>query len=724
MKTLTLFVAMGLCLFSATLRAEISFPMLMDLKPVAAQVGQTSEHTVTSRYDMDGAYQVLVSGTGVTGEVVPPEPPKEGKAPPAEAAKGPKKPQTTLKVRFKVAADALPGVRDFRIGTPYGASTVGQLVVGRDPVVSETAGNDQFEKAQPITLPATVCGAIEKNEDVDFFKFEAAAGQSLSFHVRSARLEDRIHDLQTHSDPIITLKNSAGVDLAQVDNYFFADPLLAYKFTQAGTYYLEIRDVRYQGNAFWQYSIEINDRPFLTNIYPMQAVPGQESKVELVGANLPAEPRAAFTIPPGTPEEVTWFTPQGTAPLNPVPVVVSSLPAVLEAAVENGTWEAAQAVSLPAGINGRIDREADLDHFAFDAKKGDRWTFEVIARRHQSSLDSILQILDSKGKKLTENDDMRLGRSSAADSLIENWTVPADGRYILQVRDLQLRGGASFVYFLKATPAEPMFHLQTDSDKTLIPPGTAAPIFVRAFRKNGFDGEIQLAIDGLPPGVTATCGKILKGRDDGLIHLSAGADCALAISNANITGTATIPAVEAKPAADGKPAVEGKPALQLSAIAEPMQEIYMPGGGRSHFPSDQHAVSITKPLEIKKVVIEPADIVLKPGGSQKITITIERAEGFTANVTLDVIYRHLGSVFGDTLPKGVTVDTKNSKTLLNGKETVGHITLTAAKDAQLADKQLAPVMAQVAINFVMKLSYAGPPLTVTVQPADPSTAQR
>lgn len=695
---------------SASVRGEISFPMLMDLKPVAAQVGQTSEHTITSRYDMDGAYQVLVSGTGVTGEVVAAEPTKEGKDKPAKDAK---KPQTTLKVRFQVAADALPGVRDFRVATPYGASTVGQLVIARDPVVSEAAGNDQFEKAQPVTLPATVCGAIEKNEDVDFFKFEAAAGQSLSFHVRSARLEDRIHDLQTHSDPIITLKNSAGVDLAQVDNYFFADPLLAYKFAQAGTYYLEIRDVRYQGNPFWQYSIEINDRPFLTNVFPMQAVPGQESKVELIGVNLPAEAKTSFTIPAGTPEDAIWFAPSaGDKVLNPVPVFASSLPAVLESDAENNTWESAQAVSLPAGLNGRIDRDADLDHFAFEAKKGERWNFEILARRHQSSLDSILQLLDSKGKKIQENDDMRLGRSSAADSMIENWTVPADGRYILQVRDLQLRGGPSFVYVIKATPAEPMFQLQADSDKTIVPPGAAAALFVRAFRRNGFDDEIQLAIDGLPAGVTATCGKILKGRDDGLILLSAAGDCPLAISNARITGTASLPGSE------------GKPPVQLAAIAQPMQEIYMPGGGRSHFPVEMHAVSVTKPLEIKKVTIEPADVVLKQGGSQKITVTIERAEGFTANVTLDVIYRHLGSVFGDVLPKGVTVDLKNSKTLLGGKESVGHITLIAAKDAQVAEKQLTPVMAQVAINFVMKLSYAGPPMTVTVQAAEPATAQK
>ena len=36
--------------------------MLMSLRPVAVQVGTTAEATVSSRYAMAGAYQVLISG--------------------------------------------------------------------------------------------------------------------------------------------------------------------------------------------------------------------------------------------------------------------------------------------------------------------------------------------------------------------------------------------------------------------------------------------------------------------------------------------------------------------------------------------------------------------------------------------------------------------------------------------------------------------------------------
>ena len=58
--------------------AQKSYPMVMSLHPVAAQTGQTSEHEVTARYDMSGAYQIFITGQGVTGEVVQPHAQPEG----------------------------------------------------------------------------------------------------------------------------------------------------------------------------------------------------------------------------------------------------------------------------------------------------------------------------------------------------------------------------------------------------------------------------------------------------------------------------------------------------------------------------------------------------------------------------------------------------------------------------------------------------------------------
>jgi hypothetical protein len=683
------------------LHAQTSYPMVMCVRPVAVQVGQTTECEVVARYNLTGAYKVFVSGDGVAATVV------ESKG---EAAK---KPVSALKVRFQVAADALLGVRDVRIATPQGVSTLGQIVVARDAIVREAANNDTLATAQTIALPATVCGAIEKAEDVDFYKFKVAAGTSLTFHVRCQRLQNRIHDLQEHADPILSLRNAAGTVLASNDNSFFGDPFLHYRFASAGEYYLEIRDTRYGGNPYWQYCIEINARPFVTAVHPLRATPGRTTRLRLIGHNLPAEPFASLTLPADTPEGPRWIMlPLGGDKTNAVPLLVSRLPEPKsgEWRVESGEKKekATRPVSLstrrsplatlPCGISGRIAKEDEVHGYSFEAKAGERFTFTVSAREQQSALDSLLRIVNDKGQTLIENDDGR-DRYVHADSRIENWTVPAAGRYTVEIRDLHGRGGDNFVYFLKIVRAEPRFELEIDTDKTLLAPGLASVIFVRAVRRNGFSGEIQLGVEGLPPGVTAQCGRILAGGRDGCILVRAAAAAKQTAVNLRVFGHAPRP--------DGKG--------ELEATARPLQEIYMPGGGRHHYPADMHTLSVGDPLDIKSVTLAPTAIALKPGESKKIEIRIERRPGFKGNVTLDTVYQHLSQIYGGCMPPGVAIDDRASRTLLSGEQTTGHITLKAAADAKPVEKQQVPIMAHVSINFVMKWTYCGEPLLITVE---------
>ena len=682
--------AMLLTTVGSTARAQ--YPMLMSLKPVAAQVGRASEHTVTSRYNLYGAYQVLVSGTGVTAEVVPLPKPKDGKTPSL----------TSLKLKFTIAKDALPGVRDFRLATPRGASTIGQIVIVGDPIVNETGNNNSQKTAQAITLPATICGAIEQAEDVDVFKFTASKGQRLSFLVRSQRLQDRIHDLQKHIDPILTLRTQAGSTLASSDNYFFADPFLATTAPSDGEYTLEIRDVRYQGNGNWQYSIESHGRPVIETIYPLAVALGTDVMLSPIGHHLGSAKSLKINLPVGTPEGRAWHRlALASGPSNPVQVIASRLPTSVEAAAANNDPKSAQAVTVPSTISGRIESEADIDCFVFEAKKGEKYTFEVMARRTGSSLDAHLRILDAKGKQLALNDDLRRLKRLSQDSRFENFTVPADGKYVIEIRDVHLRGGPRYVYAIRTSKAVPYFELFLDSDKTQLSPATHGVIFVRVERHNGFGSAIELSVESLPAGVTARCGRILAEGNDGCIILSADTKAKLAISNITVSGTEI-------QTADSK---SGPP---LTHRARPMQETYMPGGGRNHWPVDAHAVNVGTLSDIRSVKLSTESVTLKPGSSTTIKVNFERAPGFTKNVTLDVLYRHLGSVYGNSLPKGVTIDAGASKTLITGKASAGQIVLKAAADAPEVKMQQVSVMANVSINFVMKATYSSPPLMVTV----------
>jgi hypothetical protein len=302
---------------------------------------------------------------------------------------------------------------------------------------------------------------------------------------------------------------------------------------------------------------------------------------------------------------------------------------------------------------------------------------------------------------LAENDDYA-DPYGHADSRIEGWAAPADGRYVLEVRDLHGRGGPRFVYFLKAERALPHFALDADTDKTPLAPGTANVIFVRATRKDGFAGDIQLGIHDLPPGVTAQCGRILADGRDGCIIIQAAPDAKMAAANVRIIGKAT------HKGPDGKETT-------LTATARPLQEFYSPGGGRGHVPVDWHTVSVGEPMDLRAVKLSTTSVVLKPGESKKIEVTVERSPDFKQNVTLSATYFHLSSIFGDCLPPGVSVDDKASQTLITPDQTKGWITLKAAPDAKPVAKQQIAIMAHVSVNFVMKFTYAGAPVFVTVE---------
>lgn len=689
----------GLLLVVSLGQAQRVYPMIMAVRPVAVQVGKTSTCQFESRYNLHGTYRVIVSGTGVVGEVDPPSAMKAG-------AKGD---VTRLAVRFKTAANALPGMRDVRLITPQGASTLGQIVVVRDPIIVEKPNNNAMKTAQSITLPAAVCGALETLEDVDFFKFKVAAGQALTFHMYCHRLADRIHDLQVIADPILILRDGSGTILASNDNYYAADPLLHYKFARAGEYYLEVRDVRFAGNANWTYCIEINDRPFVTSTLPLCIKTGATTRLRLAGFNLPAS-EAEITLPADEPDGIRRYVlPLGKDQTsNPVPLIVSKLPEVREAPGDNDTSAKAQPITIPAGISGCMDAADDVDCYAFSAKKGETFTFDVIAQRAGSRLDSVVRILGPKGEKLAENDDHQERRSGysgfnlTADSRIEGWAAPADGRYVIQIRDVHQRGGPEFGYYLQVTRSQPTFVMDLDTDKTNLAPGTRGVIHVRITRKDGFTGEVQLGIEGLPEGVKATCGRILAGSTDGCIILHAASDSKRTAANVRVLGNST------QPGSDGK-------AVALSVEARPLQEFYNPGGGRNHFPVQMHTVAINDPLDLLDVKISPTALTLKPGESKKVEVEVKRQPDFKGNLTIDLIYQHLDFNYNNSLPPGVTIDARASQTLLTGGNSKGWIVLKAASDAKPIDRQQVAVMVHASINFAIKFTYSSEPLLVTVE---------
>jgi hypothetical protein len=604
----------------------------------------------------------------------------------------------SVKARLTVEKDAPLGQREVRVVTPQGASSVGLVVVVNDPVVTELDDklDDDARGAQTLTLPCVVSGAVGKLEDVDWYAFEAKAGQRLTFSVWANRLENKIHDLQAHFDPILSIHDANGRELATDDNHDFADPLLSYEFKQSGRYMLQIRDTTYSGNANWTYVLQATAGPVATAVFPMAVNPGKPAELRVLGYNLDPSKPITLDVPsglPGGPQLVSL--PAADGPTLATPVVVTPLPVVAEKDDTPEQGDKAQAVTLPAAVCGRLGAVNDVDAFRFEAKKGQAYTFEVVARRAGAATDPVLRVLDAKDAVAAEADDTPgLGKDPRLD-----WTAPADGTFALQVTDLHSRGGDEFGYVIEAKAAKPDFTVSCDPDKLNVGPGGRVPLFVLVTRRGDFSGPVAVDLGPLPAGVTASPLVVGPKMSQGLTVVSASKDAA---------PTGVLLALKGKAETPAGPIVHE---------VTPRQEIYLPGGGRATYPVETLALAVTDPSDIT-VEASPKSISLKPGGTATIDVTVTRKPGYEQAVNLAVILSHLGSVHANPLPQGVVVREAGSKTLLGPKETKGKIILEARPGAEAVENIPICVMGHVSINFVVKTAYASEPIHVSVRPKE------
>ena len=144
---------------------------------------------------------------------------------------------------------------------------------------------------------------------------------------------------------------------------------------------------------------------------------------------------AVVTIAADVPHGVHAFrlyTPLGVS--NVLRFAVSAFPEVVEH--EPDGPDAAQQVTLPSAIVGALETGGDVDAFTFRARAGEEMVFQVVARPTGSRLDSVLRLLDARGKQIAENNDFDLSRDS-----VLTWRFAEAGAYVLTIEDIEHGGG-------------------------------------------------------------------------------------------------------------------------------------------------------------------------------------------------------------------------------------------------------------------------------------------
>ncbi|MEO8660178.1 MAG: hypothetical protein ABI693_17035 [Bryobacteraceae bacterium] len=209
------------------------------------------------------------------------------------------------------------------------------------------------------------------------------------------------------------------------------------------------------------------------------------------------------------------------------------------------------------------------------------------------------------------------------------FTAPADGVYVLRLRDIRGFHGEDYAYRLSIRPPQPDFGLSARPTNPNVPEGGRIPVTITALRLDDFDGAIEIKLEGLPSGLHATKGIIEPGQVNTTILLSA--DVGARLERAvplQIIGRATIGTRLVAHRADPEDP------LQLVAL--------MP------------KPDITMTAETKKVVVAP-------GGTATVEVSIQRHNSFAGRVPIDVRNLPPGVLVTDVGLNGVLINENESR---------------------------------------------------------------
>lgn len=560
-------------------------PRLTIVTPAGAKAGSTVDLAFTGT-DLDEPKALLFSHPGIKAVAVAPTVVKvDPKTLPK--GKGMKKGGTPQVAKFTVtvAPNVPPGHHDVRFVGKHGVSNPRTFIVGELAEVLEKEANNDVDQAQRVEVGTTVTGAVNAPTDVDYFVFSAKKGQRVVVHCAGATIDSRL-------SPELKLFDASGRQLAYHRPPPGNDALVDLTASADGDYFARLCQFTYTlGGPEYFYRLTVTRGPWIDAIFPPVVEPGKTAQVTLFGRNLPGgklDPAAVLdgrvleklTVSVTAPNdpvalqrlgfsgrvspvtgtldgfEYRLKTPAGSS--NAVPVFFAKAPVVLESAA-NETQEKAQEVPLPCDLAGRIEKRRDRDWFSFTAKKDAVYVIDVQSQRLGAPTDMSLILYNATGKQvveMTQQDDeppasnlsptrfYNLSRDPAP----YRFVAPADGKYYLLVYSHlgDTLAGPDHVYRVSITPEQSDFRL------IVMPPDTYRPdtcilaqgghrnYVVFAQRLDGFKGDINLTVEGLPPGVTCRPQTIGAGMKQANLVLSAAPTAAAFLGEVKVKGTAVI----------------------------------------------------------------------------------------------------------------------------------------------------------------------------------------
>lgn len=559
------------CLIGAAF-GQLPTSQLTSIFPLGGKQGTTAEVTIAGN-DLDDCTRLLFSHSGITAKP---------KMIPATAIE-PERPAAN-QFAVTIAGDVPPGTYEVRAVGRFGVSNPRSFVVGSLPEIIDAKSNTTAAAALEVPLGTTVNGRVDAN-NFEFFRVKLDKGQRVLVEIAARRIDSRLDStlvlLDQSGREIKKVKEGAGADpvldftapeagnyvLKVYDEIYGGGNDFFYRLTASAAPFVDfVFPPSAPAGTTTQFTL------YGRNLPGGKPVPGlfcRGAQLEMLPVNiaLPADDAAQTKLQLSTFAPLTrvWqdaieyrlTTPAG--PANPVAIGFAKAPVVVAEVEPNGSSAQAQKIAVPCEFVGQFYPERDMDWLEFDATKGQTLWIEAISHQLGTPSDPFFAIYrvtkNDKGQEqqaeVAQVDDLpdrNSRRNPAADEFDPSsddpaykFTAPETGAYRLLIRDQfgDSRKDPSFVYRLCIREPKPDFRVvvyptsppanqqqlqQTALATASIRRGGTIALAAIAQRRDEFDGEIAISVEGLPTGITSP-GAVLGGSvTDGSLVLVAADD--------------------------------------------------------------------------------------------------------------------------------------------------------------------------------------------------------
>ncbi len=488
----------------------LPLPRLLTMMPMGGTAGAQVEITISGE-NIEDVSQMLFNHPGL------------GAVPKLDANGLPVDKQFIV----SIAENCPDGIYEARVLTRLGISSSRVFSVSHLPESVRATPNTTLDTAMELSVNS-ICNAVITEKSVDHYTFKAEQGHRYIVHCSSRGIDSKL-------DPVVIVADSQGRDLVVQRQ----GDVLDFVATESGKHVIKIHELTFKGGLAYFYRLSLTEIP--------------------IGDNLPSfastKPVNAFSWPPdGLPEEA--------ATVEASPEVAASEP---------------QTITLPCDLSGSFFPAADVDTFEFVGKAGDAWWVEVASERLGRPTDPsvLIQKVTGEGDTIVFTDVAEFtdiaspikpsSNGYAYDGppydggsldIINRLEIKEDGRYRLRLIDLfgSTRNDRRNRYRLIIRQAAPDFalaawglhmELRNGDRNALSKPlslrgGSTLALEVVAVRRDGFDGDIELVMEGLPQGVSSAGLKIPSGKTNGILLITAEADAPKALTQAKFYGVSEI----------------------------------------------------------------------------------------------------------------------------------------------------------------------------------------